>query len=121
MLIICAVILMFLALICYSVGVWAERLSCRLKPWHLAFFWSGLIFDTSGTTIMTIISNCFKFNLHGITGAMAIFLMAFHAIWATIVLKEKNEKLISKFHTFSLFVWLLWLIPFFTGMFLNMK
>jgi len=87
----------------------------------LAFFWSGLIFDTSGTTIMTIISNSFKFNLHGITGAMAIFLMAFHAIWATIVLKEKNEKLISKFHNFSLFVWLLWLIPFFTGMFLNMK
>jgi len=70
---------------------------------------------------MTIISNSFKFNLHGITGAMAIFLMAFHAIWATIVLKEKNEKLISKFHNFSLFVWLLWLIPFFTGMFLNMK
>ncbi|MEA3453948.1 MAG: HsmA family protein [Candidatus Caldatribacteriota bacterium] len=120
MLIICAVILMFLALICYSVGVWAERLSFRLKLWHLAFFWSGLIFDTSGTTIMTIISNSFKFNLHGITGAMAIFLMAFHAIWATIVLKKKNEKIISKFHTFSLFVWLLWLIPFFTGMFLNM-
>jgi uncharacterized repeat protein (TIGR03987 family) len=52
---------------------------------------------------------------------MAIFLMAFHAIWATIVLKKKNEKIISKFHTFSLFVWLLWLVPFFAGMFLNMK
>ena len=121
MLIICAVILMFLALICYSVGVWAERLSCRLKPWHLAFFWSGLIFDTSGTTIMTIISNSFKFNLHGITGAMAIFLMAFHAIWATIVLVKKDEKLIGNFHKFSIVVWLIWLVPYLTGVVININ
>jgi len=46
---------------------------------------------------MTTISNSFKFNLHGITGAMAIFLMAFHAIWATIVLKEKMRSLYQSF------------------------
>ena len=115
-----AIIFMFLAMICYSTGVWAERLSGKLKSWHLAFFWTGLTFDTSGTTIMGFISNGFKADIHGITGIMAILLMIFHALWATIVLKKGNEKLITKFHIFSIFVWLIWLIPFFTGMLLNM-
>ena len=116
-----AIIFMFLALICYSTGVWAERLSGKLKLWHLAFFWTGLISDTSGTTIMSIISNGFKVDIHGTTGIIAIVLMVFHSLWATLVLKRGNEKLIAQFHIFSMFVWLIWLIPFFTGMFLNMK
>ena len=115
-----AIIFMFLALIFYSTGVWSERLSGRLKPWHLMFFWSGLIFDTSGTTTMSFISNGFEFNIHGVTGIVAILLMVFHALWATIVLKKKNEKFITRFHVFSIFVWLIWLIPFFTGVLLNM-
>ncbi|MHA1648235.1 MAG: HsmA family protein [Promethearchaeota archaeon] len=115
-----SIIFMILALTCYSIGVWSEQLSGKLKVWHLLFFWVGFTFDTSGTTIMSIISGSFTFNLHGITGAIAIFLMAFHAVWASIVLKQKNEKLISKFHRFNLIVWVLWLIPFITGMILNM-
>jgi len=42
--------------------------------------------------------------------------MLFHAIWATIVLAKKNEKMILKFHKYSLFVWIIWLIPMITGM-----
>ena len=63
MLIICAVILMFLALICYSVGVWAERLSCRLKPWHLAFFWSGKYRGQVSTFDINCLVISFKINL----------------------------------------------------------
>ena len=114
-----AITFMFLALMCYSTGVWAEKLSGRLKLWHLVFFWTGLIFDTSGTTIMSIISNGFQINIHGVTGLLAILLMIFHAIWATIVLKKGNEEHLKKFHIFSIFVWFVWLIPFFTGMFLH--
>ena len=121
MLLVYAIIFMFLALLCYSTGVWAERLSGRLKPRHLTFFWTGLIFDISGTTIMSIISNGFKMDIHEVTGIIAILLMVFHSLWATIVLKKGNEKHITKFHIFSIFVWLIWLIPFFTGMFLNMR
>jgi len=121
MLLVCAIIFMFLALTCYSIGVWAEKLSKKIKSWHLAFFWTGLIADISGTVIMIIISDGFKLDIHGFTGTAAILLMAFHAIWATIVLKKEIEKSITKFHTFSLFVWLLWLIPFFTGVLLNIK
>ena len=35
---------------------------------------------------------------------LAILLMLFHAIWATIVLVKKNEKMIINFHKFSIFV-----------------
>jgi hypothetical protein len=34
-------ILITLALIFYSVGVWSERLARYLKPWHVAAFWTG--------------------------------------------------------------------------------
>jgi uncharacterized repeat protein (TIGR03987 family) len=39
----------------------------------------------------------------------------FHAIWATIVLARKNEKMILNFHKFSILVWAIWLIPMISG------
>ena len=81
-------------------------------------FWIGVIFDTTGTTLMTRISDSrgFKFDFHDITGLLAILLMLFHAIWATIVLVRKNEKMILNFHKLSIFVWIIWLIPYFGGL-----
>lgn len=115
-----SIIAMILALICYSIGVWGERITGRLNKSNLIFFWIGFVFDTTGTTIMSIMSEKFQFDIHGVTGLLAILLMLFHAIWATIVLVNNNDKLISKFHKFSLVVWIIWLIPFITGMLLNM-
>jgi uncharacterized repeat protein (TIGR03987 family) len=110
-----AIITMILALSCYSIGVWSEKLTGRLKPWHVVFFWIGLIFDTTGTTIMAEMAGGMQFNLHGVTGSLAIILMFSHAIWATVVLWLKQEKAIRSFHNFSLAVWGIWLIPFVGG------
>lgn len=109
-----------MALVCYSIGVWGEKFTGILKGWHLVFFWIGFVFDTSGTTLMSFMAKSFTFNIHGITGVIAILLMAFHAVWATVVLIGKNEEKLKAFHKFSIFVWFVWLVPFFTGMFLNM-
>jgi uncharacterized repeat protein (TIGR03987 family) len=111
-----SIICMILALSLYTIGVWSERFAGRLKPWHLLLFWAGFIFDTSGTTLMGIMAGSMKFDFHGITGALAIILMLGHAIWATIALLIKQEKVLINFHKFSLIVWLLWLIPFISGM-----
>lgn len=113
-------ILISLALVLYSIGVWSERLAGRLKPWHLLFFWGGLIFDTVGTALMMEMAGGITFDIHGITGVLAILLMLIHAVWATIVLIQKNEKAILNFHRFSVFVWAIWLIPYFTGFFVSM-
>jgi uncharacterized repeat protein (TIGR03987 family) len=113
-------ILISLALVFYSIGVWSERLAGRLKPWHLIFFWGGLIFDTVGTALMMEMAGGITFDIHGVTGVLAILLMLIHAVWATIVLIQKNEKAILNFHRFSVFVWVIWLIPYFTGFFVSM-
>lgn len=105
-----------LALVFYSIGVWSEKIQGVLKKWHLSIFWLGLIFDTIGTTLMSKIAKTgFVLNFHGITGMAAIILMLFHAVWATKVLIQDNEKSKSDFHKFSIFVWIIWLIPYLSG------
>ncbi|MCF8297883.1 MAG: hypothetical protein K9J13_10095 [Saprospiraceae bacterium] len=46
-----------LALIFYSIGVWSERFSKYLKPWHVVAFWIGFSFDVCGTLAMHYISD----------------------------------------------------------------
>jgi uncharacterized repeat protein (TIGR03987 family) len=113
-------ILITLALVFYSVGVWSERLAGRLKHWHLVFFWSGLVFDTTGTAIMMEMAGGIGFDIHSLTGVLAILLMIIHAIWATAVLIRQDEKAIVSFHRFSVVVWAIWLIPYFSGFFVSM-
>ena len=116
-----SVIFITLALVFYSIGVWSERLSGRLKAWHLIFFWMGLVFDTTGTGLMMEMSNADIVSIHGLTGFTAILLMLIHALWATGVLLRKNEKVIVQFHKFSLAVWVIWLIPYLNGFIVSMR
>src|SRR5512137_2443926 len=81
----------------YTVGVWSERFAGKLKTWHLVLFWIGFVFDTTGTTLMTNMAGKMDFDIHGITGALAIILMLSHAVWATIVLITRQEKAIRDF------------------------
>lgn len=113
-------ILIVLALIFYSIGVWSERLAGRLKPWHVVCFWLGLVFDTIGTGMMMEMAGGLTADIHGVTGVAAILLMVIHAIWATVVLLRNDEWAIRNFHKFSVVVWAIWLVPFFSGMFLGM-
>ena len=118
-----AAILITLALVFYSTGVWAERISRYLRGWHVFAFWTGFLFDVSGTFAMGKLSDT-PFNildLHTLTGQIAIWLMLVHAIWATIVVNKGIELHRKKFHTYSLVVWLIWLIPYFGGMIMGMS
>ena len=119
-----AIIFITLALVFYTIGVWSEKIQGRLKPWHFGFFLLGLLCDTTGTILMQNIASKSgqvlpAFNLHGITGVIAIVLMLIHAIWAAVVLFKKNEAMILKFHKFSIVVWIIWLIPMISGMILG--
>ena len=115
-----ASIIITAALVFYSVGVWSERIQGRLKPWHLVFFILGLICDTWGTGLMLDFAGGLTFDIHGVSGLLAIILMFIHAAWALVVLIRKNEKALTNFHKFSLFVWLIWLIPYFSPMIFGM-
>lgn len=111
-----ASVVITLALVFYTIGVWSERLAGRLKPWHLAFFWLGLVFDTVGTGMMFDFAGGLTFDLHGLSGLLAIVLMLIHATWATVVLARRDERWIRNFHKFSIVVWAIWLIPYFSPM-----
>lgn len=111
-----AIVSITLALVFYTIGVWSEKIQGELKKWHLRIFWAGLVFDTLGTMLMgEIASGGFEFNFHGITGLLAIILMLFHALWATVVLVKNDAKAKINFHKFSIIVWLIWLIPYISG------
>ncbi len=109
-------IVITLALVFYTIGVWSERLQGWLQPWHLAFFWLGLVCDTWGTGLMVEMAEGLRLDIHGITGFLAIALMLIHAIWATAVLVRQDRVAIRNFHKFSLGVWCIWLVPYFSPM-----
>lgn len=112
-----AIVFITLALVFYTIGVWGEKLSGSLKNWHLIIFWLGLACDTAGTSLMSrLAGETLTVSFHSITGFTAIALMAVHAVWATIVLLHGSEKSKQGFHKFSIFVWLIWLIPYVSGM-----
>ena len=117
-----AVVLITLALAFYSVGVWAERFSRYLKGWHVGAFWAGFSFDVSGTIAMDLMEPGFDWSSsHTITGQIALWLMLAHAAWATGVVRKGSEDARVRFHRFSLVVWMIWLVPYFGGMFLGMS
>lgn len=115
--------LISLALIFYSIGVWSERLARYLKSWHVIAFWTGFAFDVSGTLAMHQLADG-PFNImepHTFTGQIALWLMLIHAIWATWAIKRGSRKMLLNFHRYSLFVWIIWLIPYFGGMYIGMS
>ena len=115
--------LITLALIFYSLGVWAERVARFLKGWHLGAFWIGSVFYVSGTVAMRILSdNPFDLtDMHTLTGQMALWLMLAHASWATMVVLRGTEKNRMEFHNYSILVWMMWLIPYIGSMWMGMS
>lgn len=117
MLLVFAIIFITLALVFYTTGVFGEKVFGSLKKWHVVIFWIGFVCDTTGTTLMSkIAAGGLTISFHSITGLAAILLMAVHAVWATVVLLRGSEKSRRNFHKFSIFVWLIWLIPYLSGM-----
>lgn len=121
-LVLISTILITLALVFYSLGVWSERIGKYLKLWHVVTFGVGFIFDVSGTYAMHLLANgpFDIFDPHTLTGQIALWLMLLHAIWATKVILKQEESTKIKFHKFSIIVWVIWLIPYFGGMYLGM-
>jgi heme/copper-type cytochrome/quinol oxidase subunit 2 len=57
--------------------------------------------------------------IHGVTGALAIVLMLFHAVWATVVFVRHDDGAARTFHRLSTVVWLVWLVPYLIGLFMG--
>ena len=118
-LLVAAMLLITLAFVAYTLGVFAERRAGTLAKRHLALFWFGLVFDTSGTTVMSMMAGSaggMASPMHALTGGLAILLMLFHAVWASFVVARGSDKARAGFHRLSICVWLFWLVPYAIGM-----
>lgn len=119
-----AIVIITLALVFYSIGVWSERIQRTLKWWHVGFFTLGLAADVTGTLMMSAIAGERRAegvvagpldSLMAWTGTAAIVLMAVHLIWAIVVLLRGRESEKNAFHRFSVIVWAIWLVPYVLG------
>ncbi|PMD05210.1 HsmA family protein [Brevibacterium paucivorans] len=115
------------ALVFYTMGVWAEHKKKVLTWPHVILFGLGLVCDATGTEFMRRIAQSDSFSFGGeaaqilglimaVTGALALLLMAIHFVWALYVMTKGSDRARAVFHKFSLVVWGIWLVPYFTGM-----
>lgn len=120
---IAAIVIISMALIFYSVGVWGERIQRGLRGWHVMAFGLGLVCDFVGTAFMAeLVRLTGQDNrLHAVLGSIAVFLMAIHAVWAYWTFRKGSAKAKRNFSRFSIVVWCIWLIPYFIGVYLGMK
>jgi len=114
-----AIVLIISALVFYTIAVWSEKLAKQLRWWHLALFFLGFLADSSGTAYMAKVSGGFHFKPHTVSGFLALAIMFVHTSWAAYVLIKQNKNLIRSFHKYSLTAWVIWLVPFITGMVLS--
>lgn len=125
-----SIVLITLALIAYTTGVWAERRQGTLAWWHVVAFAVGLACDAAGTFMMartamagasaTADMNPVLTAIMAWTGTLAIILMALHLGWAIATMVRGNEAAKTRFHRFSVVVWAIWLIPYISGMLAGM-
>lgn len=111
-------IIMSLAFVFYTAGVWSERIQRDLRVWHVVLFWTGLACDGLATSLMErlVAAGERAGAVHAVTGAAAFGLMALHAAWATWVLLRGSRQAREGFHRYSIVVWVVWLVPYFGGM-----
>jgi len=113
-----SIILINLALITYTVVVWNEFKTKSIRLWQVITFSIGFIFDCLGTFIMYKIGGSkISYGIHDILGFVAIFLMLLNLIGSAFIL---NKKTVKNFYNFSIFVWIVWVISYITGMIVNM-
>ena len=116
-----AIVVITLALVFYTIGVWAERMQGTLRRWHAGAFALGLVCDATGTYLMSRIADATAgpastFDTVMIwTGGLAIALMAVHLVWAVVVLVRDRDSEKAGFHRFSIVVWSIWLVPYVAG------
>ncbi len=111
-------VVMSLAFVSYTTGVWSERVQRDLRGWHVALFWLGLACDGYATSLMGRLAAVGETAgaAHTITGVAAFGLMAVHAVWATSVFALGSREARRDFHRYSIIIWLVWLVPYLGGM-----
>lgn len=114
------IVLMVIALGCYTIAIWTERSIKRLMTWMVWIFALGFICDSIGTSIMFYISETkFHLTIHSGFGYVALGIMFLHLMWAILSIK-KIGRCEEYFTRFSIIAWGAWIAAFISGIIISM-
>ncbi|GAA4552794.1 HsmA family protein [Pseudonocardia xishanensis] len=111
-------LLVTVALVSYTTGVWAERRQGTQRARHVWSIGVGSVCDLVGTSIMTLLPDGEPSPVAEVlraSGYLAAALMALHVVAAGLVLRWGGPAARRNFPHFSVTVWSLWLVPYLAG------
>jgi uncharacterized repeat protein (TIGR03987 family) len=115
-------IIVNLALIAYTLFIFAERKNKKVVGKVLLFITIGVILDTTATVCMIAGSTKSPFTLHGILGysSLAGMLTDAFLIWKCRLRDGMNSPLSRAVHNYSLIAYFWWITAYITGAMLVM-
>ena len=109
-------IIVNLALIFYSIGIFIEQRRHRITQKVLIFLTLGVVFDIVATACMIIGSTNSPFSLHGILGYSSLTAMLIETSLAwRHRLREGDREVSAGLHRYSLLAYLWWVAAYITG------
>lgn len=113
-----AIVTVTAALILYTAASWMDILSRKNRITIVILFWMGLAADISATVLMSLVSEGFKMDTHGIIGLTALFLMFIKSVYSLVNFVKhkgevKNRGFFRRSIAFSL--WIFWVGVFIHG------
>jgi uncharacterized repeat protein (TIGR03987 family) len=106
-----------LALIFYTLFIFAERKSRKVSKKVLVLITIGVFFDITATICMITGSSNSPFTLHGILGYSALTAMLIDAflLLRSRLNNGKDSQISTSIHKYSLIVYCWWLAAYITG------
>jgi uncharacterized repeat protein (TIGR03987 family) len=120
-LILLSVILITLALVLYGTIVWLNRRSGRLTAAMLVVLWIAVACDALATRFMGARVETIRWDLHTISGYLALALMAGLALLGTVALLRGRPQWLERFRTLALPIWVIWVGSYITGVYLGVQ
>ena len=111
-----AIIVVTLALICYSIGVISEQRKARVTRRVLLFITAGVLLDISSTALMIVGSTNIPLTVHGCLGYSALLLMLIDAIliWRYWI-RSKESDIPRGIHLYTRIAYGWWVIAYIVG------
>ena len=111
-----AIIVVTLALICYSIGVISEQRKARVTRRVLLFITAGVLLDICSTALMIAGSTNIPLTVHGCLGYSALLLMLIDAIliWRYWI-RSKESDIPRGIHLYTRIAYGWWVIAYIVG------
>ncbi len=111
------IIIVQIALVCYSISIITEQRKRLVSGLVLSFLTAGVVFDIIATTFMILGSSRGLFTLHGILGYSSLLGMFTDAIviWRFYRANPPGTAVSRLVHLFSRFAYIWWIAAYITG------